>query len=694
MKAKSTSRSGSPAKPATKSPAKTAPKSPSKAGGKLSTKGTQLKTASKSPVKDAPKSPSKTKAPSSVSKQPAKQQKPAQRQAMKKTSEKVSGASDHHGSHSRGKSPRPTARSSNKTSQTPKVAKQREMRISTMKTKTKSPSQKKSQDVLRSCKKTPMKKMHTKIVPKTKKKKIERELSTSQFIDLWTLANIGKREASLNASMKVNIMYESTAKSPSKSSLVKTSNVSEDIVNKEEQEETTPKKSVSENKDRAMVSDEKKCQKPTLTISKATKSKKLALSTALKVRQKSGSSSPSKTAQVEQRKRKSPHYKIFKEEPAAKCRKIEPKKAKAPLKSKAKPIKKTKKKKKVAPSGHHLCNIIEKSPRQASLIAKAMIAMEQEEDVVHESAARTKVYDWQELRPYYQNNRRRIVWVSGLAKSIKDKEDKNDARSDIAGKEPSALSSNVTEPSEALHSALLRTLHEVGDPRLLREFYRAQMDDFPGHVDVEKCDPPAPPPSKERLPPVVNASPVKEVSKSPVKVKTVAAAVSPPAKKPPKAGVTDKKADSSPPAKPQPCRVATPIPQFPLGHRTSHMTSFIHHPITHQQQRLQQQQQQKQPFHHQQAPQQAHTHHPQPIKVTPYSPGPAYIYQFVPPPPPSPSPSPLTYGLGGAPSPAPHGDFQSSFTLSHMGALSLGRRGVNPYDQAYNNPVQQVGELA
>ncbi|RUS71409.1 hypothetical protein EGW08_020830, partial [Elysia chlorotica] len=259
-------------------------------------------------------------------------------------------------------------------------------------------------------------------------------------------------------------------------------------------------------------------------------------------------------------------------------------------------------------------------------------------------------------------------------------------------------------PSEALHSALLRTLHEVGDPRLLREFYRAQRDDFPGHVDVEKYDPPPPPPPPKQVsPPKANVTPVKDspVSKAKAKPSPVLAS-SPPAKKPPKVGVTNKKSGSCSPAKPQPCRVATPIPQFPLGQRTSHMTSFIHHPMSHHQhqQRLhhhhhqqQQQEQQKQSYPSQQPlPQQAHTHHPQPIKVTPYSPGPAFIYQFVsPPPPPSPSPSPLGYSLGGAPSPAPHGDFQSSFTLNHMGTLSLGRRGVNPYDQAYNSAMQPVG---
>ena len=718
MKAKSTSRSGSPAmsspakspsKSAARSPSKPVPKSPPKTVGKLSTNAAQTKTSAKSAAKDLPKSPAKSKSPSPGAKQTAKQPKPAEKKAMKKTPEKAGSGSERSGSQNRGKSPRPASKaSSSKGSQTAKAkiaAKQRETRISNLKAKTVSQSKKKAQNVLGNCKKTPLKKTPSKIVAKTKKKKIERELSTSQFIDLWTLANIGKREASLNASMKVNIMYESAAKSPPKQSPIKTCNDSEEVKDKAQQDKSTPKKSASENKDQAVEKEEKKTKRPMLSVCKGTKSKKLVLSTGLKVRQKSGLCSPSKTLSTEQRKRKSPHYKIFKEEPVSKSRKIEAKKTKPAVKSKVKAASKAKKKKKkskVAPSGHHLCNIIEKSPRQASLIAKAMIAMEQEEDVVLESAARTKVYDWQELRPPHQSNRRRIVWVPGLVKSIKDKEDKSDVKVDTNGKDPTSgsLLSTSTEPSEALHSALLRTLHEVGDPRLLREFYRAQRDDFPGFVDVEKCDPPPPPPKKEASPPTstttatTTVSPVKEVPTSRAKSKPAPVAASPPVKKPPKVGVSDKKSGTCSPAKPQPCRVATPIPQFPLGQRTSHMTSFIHHPMSHQHQRLhqQQQEQQKQAYPQQQTPQQAHTHHPQPIKVTPYSPGPAFIYQFVSPPPPSPSPSPLTYGLGGTASPAPHGDFQSSFTLNHMGTLSLGRRGVNPYDPTYNSSMQQVGE--
>ncbi|GFR93666.1 LOW QUALITY PROTEIN: bromo adjacent homology domain-containing 1 protein [Elysia marginata] len=729
MKTKGSSRSASPASsPITtvKSPSKSAPKSPTKAmpknlpktPAKLSVKAVSpARTPSKSPAKDVTKSPAKSKtASSSPTKQGTKQQKASPKQPMQRsTTAQTKGISERRADgQSRAKSPRPSAKPSpSKASQAGKgnvETKQKNTRISKAKgkVKDKSPGKKQTHDGL-ACgrKRTPLKKTPMKGITKTKKKKIQRELSTSQFIDLWTLANIGKREASLNASMKVNIMYESATKSPPKQSPGKTCNGAHEMKKEEEQGKSNTKKSSPESKDRVTESEEKKAKRPMLSVSKGAKSKKLSVTAALKVRQKSGLSSPSKKALPEQRKRKSPHYKIFKEEPVTKSRKIETtKKAKPVAKSKGKAMKNAKKKKsKVAPSGHHLCNIIEKSPRQASLIAKAMIAMEQEEDVVPESAAaRTKLYDWQELRPQHQSSRRRLVWVSGLAKSLGGKDGRGDAKLvDTANGNDSASgslpSTMAPEPSEALQSALLRTLHEVGDPRLLREFYRAQRDDFSGYVDVEKYDPaPLPPPRKETGgPPTATISPVKDVSNSPAKAKPMPTdAASAPVKKPPKVGVSEKKSGTCSPAKPQPCRVATPIPQFPHGRRTSHMTSFIHHPIgqQHQQQQQfhkQQQEQQRQPYPQKQAPQPAHTHHPQPIKVTPYSPGPAFIYQFVPPPPSSPSPSPLPYGLAGTTSPAPHGDFQSSFTLSHMGSLSLGRRGVNPYEPAYNNSMQQVG---
>ncbi|RUS71408.1 hypothetical protein EGW08_020829, partial [Elysia chlorotica] len=454
MKAKPATRSGSPAmSPSPKSPSKSSTrlpikmgsKSPSKTVGKPTTNASPTKTTTKTPVKELPsqakktakapmkdstKSPAKSKSPTPGAKPTAKQQqKTADKKPVKESPEKSKAGNERQGSQNRGKSPRPDAKaSSSKGSQTAKgkiAIKQRETKILNLKAKADSPSKKKPQTVLGNNKKTPLKKTPSKIVQKAKKKKIERELSTSQFIDLWTLANIGKREASLNASMKVNIMYESVAKSPPKSAPTKPSTDAEEVKGKAQQDKSTPKKSTPENKDKTAETDEKKTKRPMLRVCKckATKGKKLAVSAALKVHKKSVMSSPSKTGQTELRKRKSPHYKIFKEEPIAKSRKVEDKKAKLAVKSKAKTTNGTSKKKKpkAAPSGHQLCNIIEKSPRQASLIAKAMIALEQEEDVVLESTARTKVYDWKELRPHHQNSRRRLVWVSGLAKSITDK---------------------------------------------------------------------------------------------------------------------------------------------------------------------------------------------------------------------------------------------------------------------------------
>ncbi|GFO15858.1 bromo adjacent homology domain-containing 1 protein [Plakobranchus ocellatus] len=720
--AKSPNRSAlkSPNKTESKSPHKAESKSPAKAVSKEPTKASAVRASNKSPVKTPPKSPAK-KSPTAGKNAP-KQQKTTLRQSSSRTLGK--GKSDTANAAVEGKlrerSPRPAAESpmtksspAAKEKMAPKNKETAKDRVT--KSKPKTSNHKNSQDALRGCKKSALKKTPTKIATKIKKKKIERELSTSQFIDLWTLANIGKREASLNASMKVNIMYESVTKSPPKAlSTAKPCNGSgETTKDEQEQGKSSPKKPAHESKDKGLTSEkcDKQTKRPMLSINKTTKSKNLATSASLKVRRLNSLSS----SQAEQRKRKSPHYKIFKEEeePLGKRRKIETKKPKSSVKSKKKNEKKSSKKKsKVAPSGHQLCNIIEKSPRQASLIAKAMIALEQEEDVVQqESVARAKVYEWQELRPYQQNHRRRIVWVNGLAKSAKDiKEDnKKDVKPtdprkpEVNGKDcaPEDSPKSAFEPSEALHSSILRTLHELGDPRMLREFYRAQKEDYPGYVDVEKCDPPPSAPRKDPAPPPAVVSPMKEISISPAKTKPLITPASPPAKNASKLGVSDK-SESCSPAKPQPCRVATPIPQFPLGQRTSHMTSFIHHPIPHQHlhpHQQQQQQQQQQTYHQQQSPQQAHTHHPQPIKVTPYSPGSAYIYQlvdrpqsglFVPPPQPSPSPSPLPYGLaGGGASPAPHNNFQSSFTLSHMGTLSLNRRGVNPYDQAYNSSMQQ-----
>ncbi|XP_059143370.1 uncharacterized protein LOC131930771 isoform X2 [Physella acuta] len=522
--------------------------------------------------------------------------------------------------------------------------------------KMKNLTQKRSNDVLRGAKSKALAKKKAALKQKDIKKKLKKLTSSNSFLDFWGLTVVGKREASLNASMKVNIMYERNVPlKPAVKAQPKKATTGEegdkDDKGKDKTPATVPSEESDESKKPKVVKKDglKLKEKPT-PKSKATDPSKEKASTKqspVKVKSKSVPTKPTET----NRKRKSPEYKIFKDEPPAKCRKTNQLKSN----SKTKIALKKKKKKKNFPSGHQLSNIIEKSPRQASLIAKAMIAMEQEEESVFESSARTRVFDWTELRSYTQAPTRQIQWKTGLGNAVvKVTDGKPTDTSITAEKEESSVGEiDVSghpeggENGETQQSTLLRTLHQVGDTRLLKEYLRAQKEDFQGSVDVEKC------PTPEK---------VKIASPSPKKVTPIP--------------IEEKPQKIASPVKPQSCRVATPIPQFPIGQRTSHMTSYIHHPIP-------------QPVYPQQ--------HPQPIKVTPTYNPPAYIYQyamdrqqgglFVPS-----SPSPLPYSVSS--NDISH-DFSSTYTLNHMGSQMIGRRAVNPYQANFNPsihlPVQQVG---
>lgn len=516
--------------------------------------------------------------------------------------------------------------------------------------KSKKVSQKKSSDLLRgvkanvSAQKTKADKAKAGLKQKDIKRKLKKLTSSNSFLDFWGLKVVGKREASLNASLKVNIMYERSV--PVKSQVKAPKKTSENI-------EEAPKEEKAKDKTPNKGTSEEALDKNRLVKKEFSKSKtKLEESSKFQKSSPKNSQTKPKKESVKilktgnDKKRRSPEYKIFKDEPPAKCRKT----SSAKSLSKAKSV--VKKKKKPFPSGHQLSNIIEKSPRQASLIAKAMIALEQEEESVLESAARTRIFDWTELRSYIQSPSRQMTWKTGLGSPNPKPDVKSsdvvlptdkDETSEI---DVSSLTDSVEE-RESFHSSLLRTLHQVGDSRLLKEYLRAQKEDFHGCIDVEKC------PTPEKL---------KIASPSPKKV-----CVTP---------VSDEKPEKiASPIKIQSCRVATPIPQLPIGQRTSHMTSYIHHPIP-------------QPVYTQQ-----HSH-PQPIKVPPSYTPPAYIYQYamdrqqglyVPS-----SPSPVPYGVSNS---EIANDF-SSYTLSPMGTRSLGRRAIAPYQTSFNPsihlPMQQI----
>ncbi|XP_005095405.1 uncharacterized protein LOC101854009 isoform X2 [Aplysia californica] len=496
-----------------------------------------------------------------------------------------------------------------------------------------------------------------------KNKKASKPMSKSaqnfkESIDLWVIATIGKREASLNASTKVNILYESqtaargAVKSPPKST------------------EKTGMKASAKSQEKGERKIDKSSSTAGSAIQKTASGKAKADQTSKAKGKKDGLKSREKskkaaTVQSEQsRKRKSPHYKIFRDAPVPKCRKMSTSSGKAKGKSG-----KSTAGKRSASLVHGAENIIEKSPRQASLIAKAMIAMEQEEEAVQDSAARATSYDWTETRVVSHSECRRLRWVTGLGQSTSDLGGRGTEAS-VGGGSESAESRSVDAVSEvkggesekpesleqeSLQSTLLKTLHHIGDARLLTEYFRAQREDFQGPVDIEECSTP----EVQKT-----AAPAKKKLENPVVEK---------------AEKVLEKLTSCSPAKPEPCRVDTPIPQFPVGQRTSHMTSFIHQPIA------------------QTVYPPQHTHQ-LPIKVTPYAPSAAYLYQyavdrqqnvFLPP-----SPSPVPYAVSS-------GDVSqrqySSFSLNHMGSLSFGRRGVNPYppSPSYSTsihlPVQPVG---
>ncbi|KAH9519539.1 hypothetical protein Btru_002970 [Bulinus truncatus] len=469
--------------------------------------------------------------------------------------------------------------------------------------KSKSMNQKQSKDLLREVKnKARVQKSKSIKTKSTKQKdlkeKLKRLTCSNSFLDFWGAKVMGKREASLNATIKVNIMYEKFVPLKSQSKLpAKKADVSIAI------DKEIPSNDKSQGKSENIDEKKNKCVKKESLVQKFNENGK-----SLKV-------SPSKTIQTAEKskKRKISDIKCSKDESAAKVRKT------TQTKCNAKIVSKKKKKKKPFPSGHQLSNIIEKSPRQASLIAKAMIAMEQEEEcVVIESAARTRVFDWTELRPYTQNQQRQIIWQMGLGNKV----NKLDA------KDTDTLS-----------------VEKESDSRFLKEYIRAQKEDFQGLVDVEKC---------------LTPEKAKISSPSPKKVTPVAP-------------IVEEKPDKiASPVKPQSCRVATPIPQLPVGHRTSHMTSYIHHPIP-------------QPVYSQ-----PHAH-PQPIKVPPSYTSPAYIYQYamdrqqglyVPS-----NPSPVTFGVSNNDM---ANDFSSAYTLGPMATLSLRRGSINPYNTSLHLPVQHI----
>ncbi|CAL1534589.1 unnamed protein product [Lymnaea stagnalis] len=551
----------------------------------------------------------------------------------------------------RDKSPKETKTLSARKSQLPLTDKSKvtKSRLSDS-TKSKTLSQKKSNDLLRgvkskvSAQKTKADKAKASLKQKDIKRKLKKLTSSNSFLDFWGLKVVGKREASLNASLKVNIMYERSV--PVKSQVKVPKKLLENSEEGPKEEKGKDKASIKVTPEEAVDKNrlvKKECSRSKTKLEESSKSQKSSL--------KNSQTKPKKESVTmihtgSDKKRRSPEYKIFKDEPPAKCRKT----SSAKSLSKAKAA--VKKKKKPFPSGHQLSNIIEKSPRQASLIAKAMIALEQEEESVLESAARTRVFDWTELRSYVQNPSRQMRWKTGLGSPDPKPDVKSsDAVPATDKDETSEIDvSNLVdsvEERESFHNTLLRTLHQVGDSRLLKEYLRAQKEDFHGCIDVEKC------PTPEKL---------KVASPSPKKL-----CLTP---------VSDEKPEKiASPVKIQSCRVATPIPQLPVGQRTSHMTSYIHHPIP-------------QPVY---APQHSH---PQPIKVPPSYTQPAYIYQYamdrqqglyVPS-----SPSPVPYGVSSSDI---VNDF-SSYTLGPMGTRSLGRRGIAPYQANFNPsihlPMQQI----
>lgn len=506
------------------------------------------------------------------------------------------------------------------------------------------------------------------------KRQVVKQLNASDFFDVWAFVSIGKREASLNASMKVNIMFErhtaskSTKTQAKKTELASHSSKQDDYLkDKISGKSKATVESCSAKSNKKMQSDSVKklnCSKD----KEGGMAKEKAHQGHKKLQEKTGGKKALKSTPfvAGSGRQKSLGHKVTEKEPLGKrCHSGK----KIPTKLKSKVAKRVKKS---LPSGHQLCNIIEKSPRQASLVAKAMIAMEQEEEeAVVDSAARTQIYDWTELRSYTRTKSRRIQWFNGLGNFVKEKavkdnhENQHLANENEAGANDAEVSSgcdpNKALEGESLHNTLLRTLHQTGDGRLLNEYLRAQKEDFQGFVDVETCATP----EEQKLP-----------SPDPKKSLPTLAEHEEPEK------VVEKPANCSP-AKPQSCRVATPIPQFPAGHRTSNIANFIHNPISQSV-----------------YPQQRGYAQPQPIKVTPYPPSPAYIYQYsanrtqtevyAPP-----SPSPLPYGIS-------NNDVASrdyaTFTFNQIGRLNLDGRAMNPYQSAafstnLHLPVQQIGEL-
>ncbi|XP_013075725.2 uncharacterized protein LOC106062014 [Biomphalaria glabrata] len=465
------------------------------------------------------------------------------------------------------------------------------------------------------------------------KEKLKRLTSSNSFLDFWGAKVMGKREASLNASIRVNIMYEKLAPLKSQAKLPSKKVDSVCPTDKEESDkDKVQNKPETGSEEKKNKSNPKEGSKPKSSESLKTQKSSNKISAV-----KSNSKTEINQAADKWKKRKAADTKDDKDEPASKVRKT------SQVKSKSKIVVKKKKKKKTFPSGHQLSNIIEKSPRQASLIAKAMIAMEQEEEcVVVESAARTRVFDWTELRTCTQNQRRTMSWKAGLG-NAKKVDVVKDAEAAAVQKDET-MEVDVSGQCESIEdNSILRTLHQVGDSRILKEYLRAQKEDFQGLIDVEKCSTP----EKTKI-----------LTPSPKKIVTPV--------------LEDKPEKIASPIKPQSCRVATPIPQLPIGHRTSHMTSYIHHPIP-------------QPVYSQQH---AHT---QPIKVPPSYTSPAYIYQyamdrqqgmFVPS-----SPSPVPYGVTNNDLTS---EFSSTYTLSPMGALSLRRGSINPYNTSLHLPVQHI----
>lgn len=552
----------------------------------------------------------------------------------------------------------------------------------------------------------------------TKKSAKSTNKNGKQLIDLWNYTSVGKREASLNASLKVNILYEKQS-SPKKLTTTDSSNspdktvkcsISTNAQSPKSKIEIKPKESIDGVKKKKQLekSEDNKKKVDSANEKKSSKNKPT----------KNDSSSVQKG--VRGRKRKCSPYTIFedKDEPISKAKKKDKKKTTS-LNQKKTP----KKRRQSNILRHHLGNIIERSPRQASLNAKAMIAMEQEEEIiVLECSVRTRVYDWHEVRPTFQNECRKIQWMTGhgdpkytskltgkrrASQSINKKDNFYDLVSNTLGDNNMCQTVKENVDNNSIHSTILKTIHEKGDPRLLREYLRSQKEDFQGEVDIERCPTPPPPPpqisqqssatSKRKMEktnspknkdtiPTKSTSPSRNVVKSPIKspVKTTE-------KSPNKPNV--KESDSSL-KKQMPCRVATPIPQCPMDQRPTHMTSFIHHPVP---QNLYSNVQQQPSQQKRTSPQQ-----PQPIKVTPFSPNPAYIYQyptdhahqnvFVPG-----SASSMQYRVENTDLSSQ--DMQSSsFSFNQMGGLSFGRRGLNPYHPAasYNPihlPVQAFGEF-